>query len=85
MLDTILVCDNSSVAIKKGSKDGTTEFAHNNKPFLVAAKLDLENTTKLIVNKQNRAGIKFFLIDKQIKCDLFFNVNLLVRPFCTIY
>ena len=61
------MCPNNSVAIKKGSKAGTIEFAHNCKPSFVACKFCLENKTKQIVKRTNKDGNIFFLMDKKIK------------------
>ena len=44
---TIFVCNNSSVATKKGNKDGTTDVAHSVKPFLTAIRLFFENSKRL--------------------------------------
>ena len=44
-----LVRHKSSVAIKNGNRDGTTEFAHKFKPFFAAIKLSEENIIKKIV------------------------------------
>lgn len=52
---------NNSVAIKKGSKLGSTEFAHKEIPDFVACKLELENTNKQIVNKVKIIGNSKFL------------------------
>ena len=48
--------------MKKGSKAGTTELTQSINPFLAASKLSFEKMTKQIVNKTNKAGIKFFRI-----------------------
>lgn len=70
--ETTLVCPNNSVAIKNGKRAGTTEFAHNNKPFLVADKFCLENSTKQMVKRTINPGNILFLNDKKTKWDLFF-------------
>ena len=41
------MCNNSSVATKKGNKDGTTDVAHSVKPFLTAIRLFFENSKRL--------------------------------------
>ena len=41
-------------------RDGTTLFDHNLKPLLVAERLELENKTKQIKNKQKIIDIIFF-------------------------
>ena len=58
------VWERSSVATKKGNKDGTIEFAHKVKPFLAADKLLVENRIRQIVNKVNIKGNNNFLILK---------------------
>lgn len=42
--------------MKNGNKLGTTLFAHNLKPDLLAIRLLFENNTKLIVNSINKIG-----------------------------
>lgn len=58
----ILVLDKISVAIKKGSREGTTEFAHNFRPDFADCKLVLENNIKHIVNNNTKIEIIFFCI-----------------------
>lgn len=55
----IFVFDKTSVAIKKGRSEGTTEFAHNFSPDLAACMLVDENKTRHIVNNKNMPGIIF--------------------------
>lgn len=52
---------NNSVAIKNGSKEGTTEFAHSNKPDVALFKLVLENKIINKINKQKMLGKMAFL------------------------
>ena len=60
-IEITLVCLNNSVAIKKGSKLGSTEFAHNAIPDFAACKLELENVNKQSINRTNKTGKnKFF-------------------------
>ena len=58
----MFVLDSSSVAIKKGNREGTTELAHSFKPDLAACRLEEENTTKQAVKSKTMIEIKFFLI-----------------------
>lgn len=51
----------SSVAIKKGKREGKTELAKSDKPFCAACILSLEKITSKIVKIQNKIGIKLFL------------------------
>lgn len=60
----ILVLDKTSVAIKNGKREGTTEFAHNFSPDFAACKLVDENRTRHMVNSRNMTGIKFLFILK---------------------
>ena len=60
----MFVLDSSSVAIKKGNREGTTELAHSFKPDLAACRLEEENTTKQAVKSKTMIEIKFFLILK---------------------
>lgn len=60
----ILVLDRTSVAIKKGKREGTTEFAHSFRPDFAACRLVEENRTKHRVNSRNKAGIRFLFILK---------------------
>ena len=73
------MCDNSSVAIKNGSSDGKTELANKSKPVLDACRLLFEKIISPIVNKQNIAGIIFFLIDMVSVLNLFFFIFLSSR------
>ena len=52
----MLVFERSSVAIKKGNNDGTTEFAHSFNPFFAASILLDENISKDNVNSKNSNG-----------------------------
>lgn len=54
-----MVCIKSSVATKKGNKEGTTEVAQRLIPDLTADKLELENIKIESVNSKNRRDIKF--------------------------
>ena len=73
----MFVLDSNSVAIKKGKRDGTTEFAHKFKPFLLASRLSFENTTRKIVKRQNSVGIIAFLIEiiKKFILEIFKNIT----------
>ncbi|MCI9287042.1 MAG: hypothetical protein HFJ57_03560 [Clostridia bacterium] len=53
--------------MKKGKRAGTTEFAHNANPFLVADRFCLENRTKQTVKTTNRLGNMFLFNDKKMK------------------
>ena len=60
-IETIFVYPNNSVAIKKGKREGKTEFAHKESPDFAATKLSLENKSKHNINKQTKLGrIRFF-------------------------
>jgi hypothetical protein len=54
------VCDKSSVATKKGNKEGITEFAHKERPFFTATRLFLEKINKQNVKNKKSIGKKFF-------------------------
>ena len=54
----------NSVAIKKGNKDGTTEFAHKLRPCFAADKLSLEKVIKNRVKRQKQTGMMLLFIDK---------------------
>ena len=43
--------------MKNGNKEGTTEFAHKERPVLADERLLLENTNRKIVNKHIQEGI----------------------------
>lgn len=60
----IFVLDKTSVAIKKGKREGTTEFAQSFNPDFVACILLEENKIKHIVNIKNIVGIIFRFILK---------------------
>jgi hypothetical protein len=47
------------VATKNGNKEGTTEFAHKDKPDLTAGRLLLEKSNKQKVKQINTKGRKF--------------------------
>ena len=66
---TTEVWESSSVAIKKGKRAGTTEFAHSSNPFFVADKFSLENIIRHIVKSINKVGNMCFFMDKKKKCD----------------
>ncbi len=66
----MLVCIKSSVATKKGNKEGTTEVAHRLIPDLTAVKFALEKIKIEIVNSKNRSDTKFLFNFNTIK--LFF-------------
>lgn len=53
---------NSSVATKKGNKEGTTEFAQRDNPFLTAGKFVFENNNKHKQNNRKHSARKFRLI-----------------------
>ena len=55
----IFVCINNSVATKNGNNDGTTEFAHRDRPDLTAGRFDLENNNKQKVKAKNNSAKKF--------------------------
>ena len=55
------------MAIKKGSKEGSTAFAHSKIPSLAAVRLLFEKRTKQIVNKQKRVGNICFFKDTKKK------------------
>ena len=63
---------NNSVAIKKGKRDGTTEFAHNDNPDFTADKLVLEKINKPNV-KAKKTSENIFLFNL-ITQKLFFNI-----------
>ena len=63
---TTLVCESRLVITKKGKRDGTTQVAHSVSPFLVAVRLELENTTKQIVNRTKVNGKIFRLKERKI-------------------
>ena len=56
------VCSNNSVATKNGKSEGTTDVAHNVRPFFIAGKLLLEKSNKHIANIKNIMAKKFLLI-----------------------
>lgn len=58
-----LVLHNNSVATKKGKRVGTTDVAHNFKPFCAADKFDVENRIRLNVKSKNIIVKKYFLIE----------------------
>lgn len=62
------------MAIKNGSREGTTEFAHRESPSFAAVILLLEKKTRHMVNKQNKKGKKCFLKFKK-KNKLFFTLK----------
>ena len=47
--------------MKKGSREGTTEFAHSARPVFADKRFALENINKNIVNKHIHIGINDFL------------------------
>ena len=50
------------MAIKKGNRDGTTEFAHKDKPDFAALIFVFENIIKHIINMhKNMVKIFFFI------------------------
>ena len=63
------------MAIKKGNKEGTTEFAHKESPSLAAVILLLEKKTRHMVNKQNKKGKKHLFKFKR-KNKFFFNLKI---------
>ena len=54
--------ESNSTAIKKGRREGTTEFAQSLSPDLVACTLLVENNIRQIVNKKKMIDRIFFLI-----------------------
>ncbi len=60
------VCINAFVATKKGKRDGTTEFAHNESPFFIAGKLLEEKRSRQIV-KNKKTNAKKFLFKLNTK------------------
>lgn len=50
------MCDKSSVATKKGNKEGTTEFAHKERPFFTAIRLFFEKINKSKYKKIKNYG-----------------------------
>ena len=58
---TTFVHPKSSVAIKNGKREGTTELAQSLSPFLAAIKFEFENNTRKIVNNIKIIGIHHFL------------------------
>jgi len=58
----ILVCINNSVATKNGNNEGTTEFAHNDRPDLTAGRLVFEKNSKQNVKSKNINVKKFLFI-----------------------
>jgi len=70
ILETILVYDSNSVAMKNGRSEGTTLFAHKANPDFAADKLFLEKTTKKIVKIQKIMGIIFLFKEKNINFGL---------------
>lgn len=56
------VLDNTSVAIKKGNREGTTEFAQSFRPDFAACIFVDENNTRHIKNNKNIPGNIFRLI-----------------------
>lgn len=67
--------------MKKGSKDGRTEFAKRAKPLCAARILSREKITSKTVKMQNRSGIKFLLNLKNITLIL----GILIKSPCIIY
>ena len=48
------------MAIKKGRRDGTTEFAHRINPFFAEERLGYENINKDTINVEIHTGINRF-------------------------
>ena len=59
--------------MKNGKSEGTTEFAHNDRPVLAADKLEFENITSDIVNKIKIIDNRFSFTEN--------NINLKLRLF----
>ena len=59
---TIFVFISNSVATKKGNKEGTTELAQSNNPFLTAGRFVFENNNKQKQNIKKHSAKKFLLI-----------------------
>lgn len=57
----MFVCIRSSVATKKGNKEGTTELDHKERPDFIAGKLLLEKIKRQKVNSKKIIGSKFRL------------------------
>ena len=57
----IFVLDKTSVAIKNGSNEGTTELAQSLSPDFAACIFDEENNTRHTINIKNNKDKKFFL------------------------
>lgn len=64
---TKLVFIRSSVATKKGKREGTTELAHKDNPFFMAGRLLVENNSKLAPNAKKSKENIFLLIFKTKK------------------
>ena len=58
----ISVFESSSVAIKKGNREGTTDVAHKVNPCFAEGRLYDENIISPIVNNRNIIGKKCFFI-----------------------
>ena len=54
-----MVCISSSVATKKGKREGTTEFAQRSNPDFTAGRLLWEKMSSPIVKVKNSIGNKF--------------------------
>jgi hypothetical protein len=78
----ILVLDRSSVAIKKGKSDGTTEVAHNFKPDFAADRLLLENNNKHNVKIRKIIERKFLFI---LKINIFIVFFFIWTPLINLY
>ena len=61
-IEITFVYPRSSVAMKKGSREGTTEFAHKASPVFADDKFAFENINKNRVNKHIHIEIKDFFI-----------------------
>ena len=74
------VRQSSSVAIKKGKRVGSTEFAQSFSPVWAATKLLAENKIRLKVNNKNITVKKYFFMEITIKC-----MGKLDAPFVSLY
>ena|GEM_PF-2207506 len=86
-IDIIFVYPKSSVAIKNGKREGTTEFAHKLNPFFAADKLLFEKRIKNKVNKHIMVGIINDLAFNTSILNLFMDTPLIYIyiKFCIIY
>ena len=64
------VLDNTSVAIKKGNREGTTEFAQSFRPDFAACIFEDENSMRYIkkIKKIPDSKFRFILNTNTLKC-----------------